>query len=172
MTTDGMKWICCQLGAREHYAIPRALVRLGMLDYLLTDAWVRPSSLLAKRAPKLGERFHNELSDAPVTAFNSSLIAFETLARARGLRMWSSLLARNRWFQRKVVSFLDSQPSTLNSVKERGSHGALRSQLSTTGFFSTQPLPQAACRAHPRCRRRLDRGPARHAASTAFRLRE
>ena len=25
MTTDGMKWMCCQLGAREHYAIPRAL---------------------------------------------------------------------------------------------------------------------------------------------------
>ena len=24
-----MKWICCQLGAREHYAIPRALFRLG-----------------------------------------------------------------------------------------------------------------------------------------------
>ena len=48
MTTRTMKWICCQLGAREHYAIPRALFRLGMLDYLLTDAWVPPSSLLAK----------------------------------------------------------------------------------------------------------------------------
>ena len=45
MTANAMTWICCQLGAREHYAIPRALYRLGMLDYLLTDAWVPSSSL-------------------------------------------------------------------------------------------------------------------------------
>ena len=25
------KWLCCQLGAREHYAIPRALFRLECL---------------------------------------------------------------------------------------------------------------------------------------------
>jgi glycosyltransferase involved in cell wall biosynthesis len=110
-----MKWICCQLGAREHYAIPRALFRLGMLEYLLTDVWVRPSSFLAKWAPKLGERFHNELHDACVRAFNSSLIIFETLARARRLAEWETITARNQWFQRKVVSFLRSQPSTLNS---------------------------------------------------------
>jgi glycosyltransferase involved in cell wall biosynthesis len=113
-----MKWICCQLGAREHYAIPRALFRVGTLEYLLTDGWVRPSSSLAKvcgRRSKLGERFHDELSDAPVKAFNSSLILFEAQARARGLGMWPRVLARNRWFQRKVVSFLRSQLSTLNS---------------------------------------------------------
>jgi glycosyltransferase involved in cell wall biosynthesis len=111
-------WICCQLGAREHYAIPRALACLDMLDCLLTDAWVMPSSLLAKicgRGSKLKDRFHNELRDARVTAFNSSLILFEMLARARGLNGWTRIIARNRWFQRKVVSFLRSQLSTLNS---------------------------------------------------------
>ena len=40
-----MKWLCCQLGAREHYAIPRALFRIGMLGCLVTDAWVPPSSV-------------------------------------------------------------------------------------------------------------------------------
>ena len=112
-----MKWVCCQLGAREHYAIPRALLRLGMLEYLLTDAWVSPSSLLAQvygPTSKLGERFHHELRDGPVKAFNSSLILFEILARARGLGEWAKILARNRWIQRKVVSFLSSQLSTLN----------------------------------------------------------
>jgi glycosyltransferase involved in cell wall biosynthesis len=103
-----MKWICCQLGAREHYAIPRALFRLGMLDYLLTDAWVLPSSFVAKRAPKLGERFHNELHHARVRAFNSSLIVFETLTRVRGLSGWPKIIARNQWFQRKVVNALTS----------------------------------------------------------------
>jgi glycosyltransferase involved in cell wall biosynthesis len=107
-----MKWICCQLGAREHYAIPRALYRLGTLDYLVTDAWIPPSSLLAKvcaRSSKFKHRFHSELGDARVKAFNSSLVLFEMLAGARDLRGWPKILARNRWFQRKVVSFLRSQ---------------------------------------------------------------
>src|SRR5438876_2434 len=112
-----MKWLCCQIGAREHYAIPRALFRMGMLAYLLTDAWVLPSSLLAKicgRGSSLAERFHDTLPDARVKAFNSSLVAFEVLARPRRLRGWTRIIARNRWFQRKVVSFLRSQLSTIN----------------------------------------------------------
>jgi glycosyltransferase involved in cell wall biosynthesis len=119
-----MKWVCSQLGAREHYAIPRAVLRVDMLGCLLTDAWVPPSSLLAKicgRSSNLAERFHDELRDAPVNAFNSSLILFEVLAAARGLGEWPKIIARNRWFQRKVVSFLrchlstnDSQPILLS----------------------------------------------------------
>ena len=49
------------------------------------------------------DRFHNELSDARVMAFNSSLILFEMFSRARGLGGWQKIIARNRWFQRKVV---------------------------------------------------------------------
>ncbi len=113
-----MKWLCCQLGAREHYAIPRALLRVDMLAYLLTDAWVPPLSLLAKicgRGSNLAERFHDQLRDARVKEFNSSLIVFEMLARARHLRGWTKIIARNGWFQRKVVSFLRSQLSTIDS---------------------------------------------------------
>src|ERR687891_559 len=111
-----MKWICCQLGAREHYAIPRALLSRGLLSCLITDAWLPPSSFLAKiSAGSLADRFHNDLSDAPVMAFNSSVILFELLARARRLGEWETIIARNQWFQRKVVGVLNSQFSTLNS---------------------------------------------------------
>jgi len=112
-----VKWLCCQLGAREHYAIPRALLRVDLLAYLLTDAWVPPSSLLGKicgRESNLAERFHGELRDARVKAFNSSLIVFEMLARARRLRGWAKIIARNGWFQHKGVSFLRSQLSTID----------------------------------------------------------
>jgi glycosyltransferase involved in cell wall biosynthesis len=88
-----------------------------MLGCLLTDAWVPPSSFLARicgRGSNLAERFHDELRDERVRAFNSSLILFETLARARGLSGWAKIVARNRWFQRKVVSSLRSQLSTIN----------------------------------------------------------
>src|SRR6266403_1176808 len=118
MTSNTVKWLCCQLGAREHYANPRALFRVGMLEYLLTDAWVQPSSLLAKlcgRRSKLRDRFHNELYDARVKAFTWSSILFETLARGRDLSGWTGIIARNRWFQRKVVSYLRSQLSTIDS---------------------------------------------------------
>jgi hypothetical protein len=111
-----MKWICCQLGAREHYAIPRALLSQGLLGCLLTDAWVPPSSVLAKiSAAGLADRFHNDLSDARVIAFNSSVIFFEMRARARRLAEWERIIARNQWFQRKVVGALNSQLSTLSS---------------------------------------------------------
>jgi len=106
-----VKWICCQLGARESYAIPRALFRVALLECLLTDAWFPPYSLLARifgQKSKLAERFHDELSDARVKAFSSSLVLFETLTRARGLAMWPSILARNQWFQRKVANALTS----------------------------------------------------------------
>ena len=106
-----MKWICCQLGAREYYAIPRALFRLGKLELLFTDAWVAPSSFLAKlggHKSNLAERFHSQLRDAPVKAFTSSFLLFEMLARARGLREWATIVARNQWFQRKVVKALTS----------------------------------------------------------------
>ena len=105
------RWLCCQLGAREHYAIPRALFRMELLGCLLTDAWFSPSSLLAKicgHGSNLAERFHQELGKARVKAFNSSSILFETLARGRRLQMWPSVLARNDWFQHKVVGALKS----------------------------------------------------------------
>jgi glycosyltransferase involved in cell wall biosynthesis len=111
------KWFCCQLGAREHYAIPRALFHLDALASLVTDAWIPPSSLIAKicgRGSKLGDRFHNELQDAPVTAFNSSLILFEMLVRARRLQEWEAIIARNRWFQRTVLGVLRSQLSAID----------------------------------------------------------
>jgi glycosyltransferase involved in cell wall biosynthesis len=113
-----VKWICCQLGAREHFAIPRALFRTGLLEWLLTDAWIAPQSFVGKLCgprSKLKQRFHNELRDAPVKAFTSSLAVYETLARARGVSGWTRIIARDRWFQRKVVSSLRSQLSTLKS---------------------------------------------------------
>jgi len=110
-----MKWFCCQLGARERYAIPRALRRQDMLDGLITDTWVPPSCFLAKIwGRRIADRFHGDLREARVIAFNSSLILFEMLARARALNEWKTIIARNRWFQRKVAFFLRSQLSTLN----------------------------------------------------------
>jgi glycosyltransferase involved in cell wall biosynthesis len=112
---NSMKWLCSQLGAREHYAIPRALMRREMLGCLLTDAWVPPSSFVANvSGGRLADRFHDDLRNTPLIAFNSSLILFEMISRARRLGAWERIIARNRWFQFKVASFLRSHLSTID----------------------------------------------------------
>jgi glycosyltransferase involved in cell wall biosynthesis len=54
----------------------------------------------------LSERYHAEIEDRWVTAWNGALMRFELAARASRLSGWPLILARNRWFQRKVVAAL------------------------------------------------------------------
>ncbi len=147
-----MKWFCCQLGAREHYAIPRALFHLGALASLVTDAWIPPSSLFARicgRGSKLGDRFHDELRDAPVKAFNSSLIVFEMLARARRLHEWEVIIARNRWFKRKVLAVLRSQLLTIDP----------RTILLSYSYTALEPFRYAKSRGWKTVLIQIDPGP-------------
>jgi len=102
-------WICCQIGAREHYAVPRALKRAGVLQGLFTDAWVRPGNPLGLVKRSLRERYHDELKEATVISANASLLAFEALARVKGLTGWNLILARNQWFQRQALHALEKQ---------------------------------------------------------------
>src|SRR5262249_25846759 len=109
-------WLCSQLGAREYYAIPRALFRQGSLEHLLTDAWVPPGSPLGALSHTLSERFHPDLASARVRAWNSGLLAFELAARLKRLSDWRVIIARNHWFQRRVAFFLSAhQLSTADS---------------------------------------------------------
>src|SRR6185436_9523984 len=95
-----MKWICCQLGAREHYAVPRALQLNGLLDELITDLWMRSGTL---------GRFHPELAQARVTAPNLGTLLFEL--KASRLTGWKLIKQRNDWFQRRALDQLKKQPS-------------------------------------------------------------
>jgi glycosyltransferase involved in cell wall biosynthesis len=103
-----MNWFCCQLGAREHYAVPRALHRNGRLLGLFTDAWIRPGYPLGILKRSLRERYHDELAEATVTSANTSLLAFEAWARARGLTGWNRIMSRNEWFQSQALRRLSA----------------------------------------------------------------
>jgi glycosyltransferase involved in cell wall biosynthesis len=63
---------------------------------------------ISRQRSLASSRFHPDLSEARVTAFNSSLVWFELLTRVRRLRGWERVIARNYWFQRKVVTYLSS----------------------------------------------------------------
>jgi glycosyltransferase involved in cell wall biosynthesis len=81
------KWLCCQLGAREHYAVPRALHRVGRLNMLYTDMWsgrgVQAAARLSGIGPlrALASRFHPELAGAPVESSNLRGVAWRVAAR-------------------------------------------------------------------------------------------
>jgi glycosyltransferase involved in cell wall biosynthesis len=113
-----MNWICCQIGAREHYAVARALHRNGSLELLLTDIWCRPGNPLAIASHRLRERFHGELASTKVRASNAEAIGVEMKAKALGLSGWSRIIARNVWFQRMAVRRLSRMrlPGTPRAV--------------------------------------------------------
>ena len=114
MSSDRRGWVCCHLGAREHYAVPRALHKRGRLLQLVTDAWVPPGGGLGPADGALGrlaQRHHAGLSDASIHALTGSLIGHELLWRAQGLANWDLLIARNAWFQERAAAALQSLPA-------------------------------------------------------------
>lgn len=120
-------WICCQLGAREHFAVPRALHRSGRLAALYTDAWIAEGSSARALAPRrLAERFHAELAHARVESETSSLLAFEALATLAGRQGWDRMIARNDWFQGRVADRL---------ARERGNPGVFSFSYTANRLF-------------------------------------
>lgn len=78
-------WICSQIGAREHFAIPRALVRSGRLATLYTDFWAGPvlRQLSVGGLRPLAARFHPDLNDHPgvVQSWNLRSLGWEYCLR-------------------------------------------------------------------------------------------
>ena len=110
-----MKWICAQIGAREHYAIPRVLHGAGKLERLYTDFWASsPWRLVGKLTGKssLAARFHPELADAPITRFN--LRALKASRRCFA-NPYDGFLKVGEAFGRSVVSDLKSRVECLES---------------------------------------------------------
>jgi len=119
MNENHSNWICFQIGAREHYAIPRALHEQEKLAHLVTDAWVMPKSML-NFLPKslltnLRERFHPKLASASISGFNNYLIRFEIKHKINKKSDWEIIIARNKWFQEQSIRILEKLSPQLSS---------------------------------------------------------
>lgn len=97
--------VVCQIGAREHYAVPRILHREGMLAELITDAWVPPHSVWARMPGQAGARLRGRydpgLGAAQVTAFTAGHILRQACDMSR--EPWEKMISQNDWFQRRAV---------------------------------------------------------------------
>ncbi len=122
MTHPGKpRWVCAQLGSREHYAIPRVLHRRGQLELLLTDYWNAGGGGIAALAPgreaaKASQRFHPELASAAVEHLGWRRLAFEIRARLMKRDGWETILRRNALFQRVMIRRLDKRRDELRAA--------------------------------------------------------
>jgi glycosyltransferase involved in cell wall biosynthesis len=98
-------WICCQVGAREHYAVPRALKRGGLLEEFITDLWIRRAG-----------RFHVDLAGVRVFAPNIPALTFELKASFARKNGWTLIVRRNEWFQEHVVAPLQATANGNHTV--------------------------------------------------------
>ena len=117
MVKQSPQWLCCQLGAREHYAIPRSLHSQGRLIGLVTDAWVKPKSLVSRGASSfLRGRFHADLATDTVYHSTPQLIAFELRHKIQKRSGWDTIVARNLWFQQRAIKQLRQLTPLLSTL--------------------------------------------------------
>ncbi len=98
-------WIVSQIGAREHYSIPRALQNSNQLGALLTDFWIPPGSPISylPGAQKLRDRHHPDISPELVWAPNRSSLLFEVKQRIRKEELWTTIQKRDHSFQQQAI---------------------------------------------------------------------
>jgi glycosyltransferase involved in cell wall biosynthesis len=120
-------WFCAQLGAREHYAIPRALHRTKRLAALCTDFWANPVVRKIARGglQPLAERFHSGLADAEIVSWN-----FRSLYWEAGLR----LRPRGEDTADKYLDFIEVGRKFASAVRENMRRNTHR--LSNAVFFA------------------------------------
>ena len=76
-----MQWIVSQIGARQHYGVPRGFHYKGHLRLFYTDAWCRWGSKPLKQGPSrvrsFAGRFHPDIPSDKVVSFTSDALRAE-----------------------------------------------------------------------------------------------
>ena len=126
-----LNWLCVQNGAREHYAIPRALQRSGQLEALFTEIWAGPAFRRLAVGPlrSIAGRFHEELDagswklgsknekaegekqKAKVISWNWETVGRELVFKSRKREAgngnsYAQFIGDGKWFSEKVVDYL------------------------------------------------------------------
>ena len=101
--SDKRAWVVCQIGARENYAMARALATKGQLNTLVTDVWSPPQSLWGY-VPKFKGRYLESLKGETVKSFHGSFLRQALRERLGDQSPWPLIISRNKWFQAQTVA--------------------------------------------------------------------
>lgn len=113
------KVICVHIGARAHYLIPKALQLKSSLSYLITDTWVASTVIrsgLASSPVRLvksfASRYSPAISSSVVKSFSLRFLAIEMMLRAKKLKGWNLIIARNNYFESIAEKIIKQLPAT------------------------------------------------------------
>jgi glycosyltransferase involved in cell wall biosynthesis len=111
-----MKWTVSQLVAREHYAIPRALNRIGLLDLICTDIWANRAvrnfgPMLGSSGRALASRYHTELSEERIKHWAIRTLLRQTVRRVRRTCPYLGFIEDGCWFSSLVRNWVSSRRS-------------------------------------------------------------
>lgn len=109
-------WISCQLGAREHYAIPRALVQMGCLNTLCTDIWASAATrglcrTMGRRGRSLAGRHHPDIPADLVTHWTARALGRQVRRFASQGNLFERFIEDGEWFGGLVLDWLARQPA-------------------------------------------------------------
>src|SRR5438552_9765429 len=110
-------WTCCQLGAREHYAIPRALHISGRIAYLVTEARAVYPDFLG-RVPALKRFAGRSPEDFPkhfVRAFTGKALWSHLIQQVRRPSGRKAIMDRNTWFGKNAAKQVLKLAKTIRS---------------------------------------------------------
>ena len=114
--SESASWVVCQRGAREHYAVARSLAAGGNLKALVTDIWVRPSSISATLPSQLTGRWHPDLHDARVLSYTLRSVARQMIRRGYRPGRTEHLVRDNDDFQTNAIRTLRALPRRTERV--------------------------------------------------------
>jgi glycosyltransferase involved in cell wall biosynthesis len=111
------RWTVSQIGARQHYALPRGFIYKSQLRQFYTDAWCRRGArLLTKHGPRgvraFGTRWHPHIASRKVTAFTASALMTSNLMPPAGVgtdELFDFYLRQGKWFAERVARHFGRQ---------------------------------------------------------------
>ncbi len=113
------KVICVHIGARAHYLIPKALQLKGNLSYLITDTWIASAAVRSRLAgspvrmvKSFASRYSAAIPANAVKSFSFKFLAIEVMLRAKRLKGWDLIIARNNYFESIAENIFRKLPST------------------------------------------------------------
>ncbi|HSV16163.1 MAG TPA: glycosyltransferase family 4 protein [Tepidisphaeraceae bacterium] len=112
----GFRWIVSQLGARQHYGVPRGFYYRDELRLLYTEAWCRWGRGLLRRGPRpvraFAGRSHPDIPNCLVRSFNFQNIYDQLTHRGDNASLQQQHLAYLRighWYASAVAKDLSRQ---------------------------------------------------------------
>ena len=144
MTAPYSNWIVAQLGAREHYAVPRAFHISRQLEVVYTDIWMNRQNWLSRLSPSLRslhDRYHAGIPPQKIKSFNRSFLSRHLLQKANLLK-FPSFFDKDIYYGSLFAKKVRDDITTIDLHPEKHSFfGFSSASLETLQYLKEKEIP-------------------------------